>query len=334
MRIRRTCVTLGAALVTVGTLVLALPAAAAGPVTGGAFTNLTWSQGVPVPNAHLEASVATVKADIYDISGAAGDCSDGAPIGATTAVDVYNTTTNTFTSGAPIPNARDENAAAAVVGSKIYVVGGVTGCLTGTTVTPVDVLNTKTGTWTTLPAASDLPAGLTGGEHCGAAVGKSVYYFQAGGIGVLNTAASPPSWTVLPPNPLLSPSSFCSAVRVGKTIVIASPGDGSGDGFSQRILVFNPSSDTITAQSELTVPYAEESIALIKGNVVLAGGDFGLQTVQIVSTKHQTVASASPLPGNRDDTSGGGFVKNVMYIVGGESGTSTLRPHVLIGTPN
>ncbi|HLN17098.1 MAG TPA: kelch repeat-containing protein [Acidimicrobiales bacterium] len=306
--------------------------AGASSIQPAGFTDLHWTLGNPVPNPHLEGTVATVKSNVYDITGGAGDCSDGSGLPATTDVDVYNTTSNSWSSAAAIPNARDEDPVAAVVGKNIYVVGGITGC-GGTTVTAVDVYSTKTNTWSTLPAASDLPAAFNGNEHCGAALGKNVYYFDNGDIGVLNTAASPPSWTVLTGYSALSPSSFCSAVKYKTSIVIVGAGDGGPDAFSQRVIVFTPATGAMVVQPETTVPYAEQSVALIKGSVVVVDGDFSPNSVQIVSIKKATVVTASNTPEIRDDAGGAGFVKNVVYVVGGEAGVANRHPHVLIGTP-
>jgi hypothetical protein len=268
---------------------------------------------------------------VYDIAGSMNDCSDAGCGNLQPATDVYHPTTNTFTSAAPIPHPRSYDPAAVVVNGSIYVIGGLN---TGGTESTVDKFTPGKG-WKTLPAASDLPSGFVGEESCGAAVGSKIYYFDsvAHEIGTLNTLAKPPSWKVSSPQPLLAPTSFCSAVTDGSSIVIVGPGDGSADSFSQRVLTFNPSTSALTLDQGMTVPTAEQSAVLLHGIVVLAGGDFNFSAVEGVAPGQGSVASYSALPQVRDDAAGGSVVKGKFYIVGGQS-VSNLNPHVMIGTPN
>lgn len=327
---------LGTAMAAVA--VVAAVAMQAGPVGAAPmskkFSNLKWTFGPDVPHAHLEGAAVAAKSLVYDISGAVSDCSDGVP-GATTAdVDVYDPATNKFSSAASIPNPRQATPSAVVVGSKIYVVGGETSC-GGTPVAAVDVYSIKKNTWTTLSAASDLPAALQGPWACEAGVGKKIYYFLGGSAGILNTAASPPTWTVVS-TPTLSPTDFCSAVSLGGNVFVLNPGDGSTDAYSQRVFEFDPKTDTATLQSETTAPYAEESVGVIGKQIVLAGGDFGGNTmVQVLTpSQHKVVTASNSLPDYRDDAEGGSVVGRVMYIVGGQSKSGGTAPRVMIGTPS
>src|SRR5271165_5014264 len=125
------------------------------------FTDLSWTAGAAIPHAHIEGASVGAGSDVYAISGATGDCTDGASGTVTSAVDAYNTATNAWAARAPIPNGRDQDPAAVDVSGKIYVIGGTSSC-GGATVTAVDTYKTSTNTWTTLPAVSDLPASLSG----------------------------------------------------------------------------------------------------------------------------------------------------------------------------
>ncbi len=295
------------------------------------FTDVSWTSGASIPDPHIEGASVGVGTKVYAISGATEDCTDTGAGPLTSAVDAYNTSTNTFATKAPIPNAREADPAAVAVSTNIYVIGGTNGC-GGTTVAPVDVYATATNTWTTLPASSDLPASLTGAYHCAAVSGGQIYYFEQNGIGVLDTNVSPPTWSVLPANPLLDPSEFCDAGVVGKVIVITGPGDGSADANSQRVLVFNPATSSITLSTGTTFPAAEHAMVTLKGEGVLAGGDFNNTDVDLILPGLQVVRAATSLPQTRDDTGQGAAIGGKVYIVGGES-TSTATPPVLIGTP-
>lgn len=324
-------------LAAVGVVVVAGtsgPASASGP-------HVTWTTGnTKVPNAHLEGAAVAVGQNIYDISGSTQDCTDGV-VGPTTAkVDVYHPAGDSFGTAPPIPNPRQGSPLAAAVGTNIYVIGGWASC-GGSAVAPVDVFHTAgahKNTWSTLPASSDLPAALQGPANndaaflCGTAVGSKIYYFGLANIGVLNTAASPPKWTVLtaPASPPLSV--FSHAVRVGRKITIAA-GDGSPDALSMRVLDYHAGTNTLTQRPLTTIGWAEESAVVFHKKIVLSDGDFnGQDQVQII-TKN-TVVTDAVSPKIRDDAEGGSVVGTKIYIVGGQSGVGGTTPTVLIGTPN
>ncbi len=308
-------------------LALALSGSVARAGTSTALSDLTWSLGATIPNPHQEGASAEVNNKIYVISGADQSCSDIGGATPTALVDIYDTVQNTFSPGPSVNIARTEYPLATTIGHSVFLIGGTNPC--GADVLPVEQLDLRTGTWTVLPAASNLPAPLTGGEHCGAAHGNQIYYFQENGIGVFDTTTD--SWTVLPPSPLLSPSLFCQATTVGDRIVITGPGDGSADAFSQRILLFGIDTQAVSLLSATTVPLAEHTSARLRGRVVVAGGDFALTTAQAFFLPHDSVSTLAPLPVPSDDAVGG-VIGDRYFILGGNSSGNNL-PAVLIGTP-
>jgi hypothetical protein len=295
---------------------------------GPPLANVNWSFGPAIPTAHQEAAGVVAKHKFYVISGSDVSCSDAGGATATTAVDIYDPVTNSFSSGPSVNIARDEYPLAARVKNGVFLIGGTAPC--GVTVRPTERLNLSTGKWSVLSSSSDLPPALDGAEHCGVAIGNNIYYFQAAGIGVFDTTTR--TWTVLPADPLLNPSSFCQATRVGDTAVITGAGDGSADAFSQRILVFDSATDTITQLSSTTVSLAEHTSGFLRGQVVVAGGDFSGETsVQGINVPLNAVTSFNSLPSASDDAVGG-VIGNTYYILGGNNG-ATNTPQVLIGTP-
>jgi N-acetylneuraminic acid mutarotase len=324
------------------TMALATAATGAG-ASGGApqavsssksFTNLTWKLGAKVPNAHLEGAAVAVGSKVYDISGAASDCSDGVPGPTTADVDIYDPATNTFSAGPAIPDPRQGDPSAVVIGKKIYVVGGDTAC-NGAAVSQVNVYSVKHASWTTL-LTEDLPTQIQGGfGGCAASIGSVIYYFFGGLVGVLNTAKAGPKWSVSDVS-ALTPTDFCEAATVGQNIYVVSAGDGSTDPFSQRVFKFDPMTRVAKLQSETTVPFAEESIGVIHQEIVMAGGDFeGNKVVQIVVPhEHSVITAANALPDYRDDSMSDAVIGNKVYIVGGQSMSGGTQPPVMIGRPS
>jgi len=311
-------------------------AAQAAPPAGPSFTNLTWTLGAIIPTAHNEAAGSVVGSKYYVISGADKSCSDTGQGTVTTAVDIYDTVTNTFTPGPSVNIGRNEYPMAATVGNAVYLIGGTSACF-GSTVVQVEKLDLNTNTWSVLSSGSNLPAPLDGAEHCGTAQGTKIYYFESAGVGVFDTTTG--TWTVLGPYPLLSPSDYCRATTLGSQIVITGPGNGTADFNSQRILVFDTNTGNVTLLPATTVPLAEHGAALLFGSVVVAGGDFALNSVQAISnptcaaciSATSTVSTFTSLPTDTDDGVSGA-IGNVFYILGGNAAGNN-NPPVLIGTP-
>ena len=109
----------------------------------------TWSTVAPLPAPQLldHVQTAAVNGKIYYIGGVTGW--PGPSVGS---VYIYDTASNRFSTGAPMPAGRDRGAGGtAVANGKIYIAGGIHA---GTTVGWFDVYDPSADTWTSLP---DLP---------------------------------------------------------------------------------------------------------------------------------------------------------------------------------
>ena len=119
----------------------------------------TWTTAASIPTPVYASASAVVNGLLYVIGGYTSTAGNGAPTGA---VQVYNATTNMWTTKTSMPTARG-SAAAVVDGGMIYVIGGNGSTLRLNT---VEKYNPATDTWTTeaplLTGKSEPSASLVG----------------------------------------------------------------------------------------------------------------------------------------------------------------------------
>lgn len=304
------------------------------------INRVRYELGPRIPHPHVEGASMVYNNRLFVITGSSGDCTDGKPGEVNRLVDIYNPLSNSFTSGAPVRIGRDRDPVAAIAstpaGPRGFLIGG-SSCANGGTVRLVEEYNPVSGLWSPLPAFSNLPASLDGAHHCGAAIGSKIYYFQAGKIGVFNAVSR--TWNTLPAPAALSPSLFCKATVIASDLImITGPGNGSADANSQRILLFTPSTGTITVAPTTTTSMAEHGMVYLPmyGQVLIAGGDFsGENSVQSIGAAN-IVTNVNPLPMTWDDGQSGllyNFSGSHMYLAGGLAGGSNTPP-VIIATPS
>jgi N-acetylneuraminic acid mutarotase len=117
----------------------------------------TWTTLMSMTNARAGAAAAVIDDSIFVIGGrqsTGGPCSGGPYLNS---VEKYNIDTNTWSTVAPLLNARSD-LAAVPHGGKIFVFGGCTGTASAPSVTnEVDIYNPQTNTWTT--GLASMPTG-------------------------------------------------------------------------------------------------------------------------------------------------------------------------------
>ncbi|MGV3505119.1 MAG: malectin domain-containing carbohydrate-binding protein [Adhaeribacter sp.] len=123
-----------------------------------------WTTGANIPEARRRGSAGVVvhNKKIYVVGG----IQDGHWTGNVPWLDEYDPATNTWKVLADAPRVRD-HFQAALAGGKIYVAGGrltsgITGHVANYTIGEVDVYDLASGTWSTLPATSNLPTKRAG----------------------------------------------------------------------------------------------------------------------------------------------------------------------------
>jgi N-acetylneuraminic acid mutarotase len=152
-----------------------------------------WKEMAPMPEPRLGHRMVAVGDRLYVVGG----------IGSTAQVLVYDSATDTWTTGAPIPASRDHLAAVAV-DSEIWAIGGRSG---GHNHTRVDIYDTTTDSWREGPPLPEPTSGaseavidgvifVSGGEDPGGSGGVIDRHWM------LDTRAQAPHWEPLSPPPL------------------------------------------------------------------------------------------------------------------------------------
>jgi N-acetylneuraminic acid mutarotase len=230
-------------------------------------------------------------------------------------------TPNSWGLGTPMPTARDAPFTA-VIGPKVYVIGGAT---SGTSILNVnEVYDTTTNTWTT---AAPLPTPRVGGAT---AVVNNILYAIGGGItGGGNTVniveaydSTTNTWATKSPLPL-NIDSMTAVVENGIIYVVGGFNNGSR---LNILLAYDPTADTWSTLAPLHVAKSNSAAALLGSVIVSAGGISADNTNATADNEGYNAASNSwttlaPVPSVRVGTCFGA-VGGVLYLAGGDAGNN------------
>jgi N-acetylneuraminic acid mutarotase len=173
---------------------------------------------------------------------------------------------NTWSSGTPMPTAR-QGTCVGVVGENIYVIGGAT---SSAVLGNNEIYNTKTKVWTT---GAPMPTPMWASAS---AVVNSVVYCIGGAVGGSDTQATvqaynpaTDSWSTKSPMPT-SRNSITAAVEKGIIYVIG--GFAFGPGRLTTVESYNPATDTWTEAAPLHVGKSWAAVGPLGATIVAAGG--------------------------------------------------------------
>jgi uncharacterized repeat protein (TIGR03803 family) len=287
----------------------------------------SWGSGKAMPTARFGAFAGAIGEKIYVVGGATNS---GYQV--TNVNEIYNTQTNTWTTGAPDPTPR-ELGASAVVNGILYVIGGSTGG--SNPLTLVEAYNPVSNTWTT---KAPMP---TARNSMPAVVDKNVIYVIGGydpntqvfddTVESYNTTTD--TWTEEKPLPVAT--AWEAVGLLGITVVAAdgqiSPGTvvGTNEGY-------NPSTNTWTGLTADPTPRLEACFATISGELYVAGGANATQVLNVNeaysgTTKKWTTLASMP---NALQTAGSATVGGRLYCFGGaNSNLSSIYNNVQIYQP-
>jgi len=220
----------------------------------------TWTTRASLPTPRKDLGAATVGGILYAVGGNTGcKCSvtSGGPVGT---VEAYDPATDTWTTKAPMPTARDYLGVAAVDGI-IYAVGGSDAA--GNVLTTLEAYDPATDTWTTkapMPTARFNPAV--------AAVNGVLY--AVGGYNSATVEAYDPltdTWTTKAP----MPTALWSVAAAGMDGVLYAVDKSDLD--VKALRAYDPATDTWTAKAPmLSNNMSFFGVAAVAGRLYAVGG--------------------------------------------------------------
>jgi N-acetylneuraminic acid mutarotase len=220
----------------------------------------TWSEGPPMPTARGEMRSAVINGVLYVVGGYSGNHNDRSVL---STLEAFDPASNTWSTKAPMPTARDF-LAVAVVNGMLYAMGGSTG--TGQPWTDVvESYDPSTDTWTTR-------APMLGAQKGGAAVASGGAIYVIGGLGgssanVQRYDPATNAWSVLAP--LSVSRSFLGAgVLDGRIYAIG----GYDSSFSTRNESYDPATNGWTTKAVMASPRNQLGVAALNGLIYAAGG--------------------------------------------------------------
>jgi N-acetylneuraminic acid mutarotase/glucose/arabinose dehydrogenase len=231
----------------------------------------TWTAAAPLPGPAVEnPAVVAVGDKLYAFGG-----STFAFSGAVTNAAVYDPAQNSWTPLAGMATGRG-GAAAAAIGTKIYVAGGMGG--DGASLASVEVFDTVTQTWSSAPAMS------TRRDNPAAAVADGKLYIFGGRTrnadgttvnGTLNTVEmfdpAVGAWSARAPMPTGRRTMAVGRIG-GKVQLMGGEASGVGSGVFDANEEYDPATDTWRSLTPMKTPRHGAAAGTINGVVYVAGG--------------------------------------------------------------
>ena len=312
---------------TASTTVLVNASPSAGSITGpasvllGGTINLTdaaggWATHTDMSTAMSLMATAVVNDNIYVMGGQnATSCN--------TTVQVYNTTSDTWSSASPMPGCRYEGDGAGVVNGKIYVPGGwnIPDALPETN---LYIYDPSTDNWT---SGSPMPGrsanGITG-------VINNILYVTTAANGssgyrdfLYSYDPTLDSWSTLNSSPSAHASPAGGVIN-GK-LYVAGGNDASGNPTAQ-LDVYDPLTGNWTTKASMPVALFDAVSGVMNGKLYVIGGYDG-------TTKYNTIYiydpladawSTGPAAAQAIWAGAGAVASNSLYVIGGLDATSTV----------
>jgi len=298
-----------------------------GPTTIGNI----WVSVAPMPTSRNGLAAAAVNGKIYAIGGLAAGLA--ASFTRVNAVEVYDPNSNSWSTAASMPTARD-SLATAVVNGKIYAIGGFDNG--GQSVNTVEVYDPISNSWTTSSVTGGTPGPVAPMPTArwglaAAAVNGQIYAIGGvdnGGQSVNTVEVYDPisnSWN--PPNPLGTPASM-TTVRAGLAVAVvngkiyAIGGIGTGGIILNTVEVYDPSTNSWSTAASMPTARWFLAAAAVNGKLYAIGGgnsaSIPFNTVEVYDPSANSWSTVASMPTARTELAATD-ASGSIYAVGGSS---------------
>ena len=193
----------------------------------------------------------------------AGGSNNGGVSGDLSSAELYDPTSNTWSSAGSMSTAREDARATLLVNGKVLVTGGTDS--NGNPITNAELYNPVSNTWS--PAASSLidPTRVT-------LLSNGMVLGVGGGSGNNAVLYDPVSNTWSFAAPMATAGNVGSAVLLGNGLVLVT-GGGNSSGILSTAELYNPASNTWVTAGSMASARTEQSATLLgNGMVLIAGG--------------------------------------------------------------
>ncbi|MEK3684949.1 Kelch repeat-containing protein [Paenibacillus sp. FSL R10-2736] len=290
--------------------------------SGFAESSDVWTSKTSLPEARSGAATVEYGGKIYAFGGV-GNSDEAANGTKQKTTYVYDPSSDSWSKKSDMPTARAA-ATAAVVGDKIYVIGGYYDNSSGVTLrTPkVEVYSPDSDTWTT---STRMTVGRSWAAS--AVIGDNIYV--VGGINessaivstveALNTTTGVWSTKTKLPVAVNAPS---AAAYNGKIFLLGGVKSyGTTNAYNSSIYEYDPISNIWLAKSNSLTGTAATAVATLNGKIYTLGGEKSLTAVQIYDPLENNVTTFTNLTTGRYQ-SGAAVVNGQLYIIGGTTGAT------------
>lgn len=317
----------GCGTVTATVLINSIPSA--GTITGAssellgssitlsdATSGAGWITQTAITNAIGSPAAATLYDNIYVMGGQnSGGCSSG--------VQVYNATSNTWTTAASMPDCIYQGDGAGVINGKIYVPGGMIGAIPTSNLYIYDpVANSWTTSAATMPSLS--ANGISG-------VINNILYVTTYSNGFGGSSAylysfdpSTSTWSALPYSPI--PHGNPAGGVINGKFYVAGGNDNTGTP-NTELDVYDPVANTWTTMAPMPSAVSGAASGVMNGLLYVAGGFNAAgvaQNTTYVYTPTTNTWSALPALPTACGSAPGAVANGSLYVFGGYNGSSYI----------
>ncbi len=283
-----------------------------------------WETKTPMLTARSSLHVAAIDGILHAVGG-----NDGS--GDTPVHESYNSTTETWSTLAPLPQWDSANAGRyggtmGVIDGKLYLVGGwrtSPPLPTGT----LQIYDPVTDSWS-LGATIPVPPSNLSACSAGGVIDRKLYVLTAcngySGIFKYFHVYDPDldNWTTLPEPPDLHGCDPAAGVIDGQLYVV---GGHNGTNAVNIMDVYNPATNTWATKASMPTARYGLTAGVIEGKLYAVGGHDGtsvVNTVEVYDPSTDTWTTDTPMPTARSTASA--VIDGKLYVVGGHDGTSVV----------